>query len=174
MTLSRHISRIIKSKKGFTLIELLVVIGILGILAAGLLAAIDPLEQLRKAQDQTRQKIAVEYHGALTRYYATNLAMPWGATPPTAGLLSAAPQTTYTTALTDRGELKTTFSQAAGNYLGEIYLTGTSTGDVIVCFDPRSKSMTLQAGTLYTNSGAANAACPATSPTDTSCHWCAR
>jgi len=34
---------------GFTLMELLIVIGVLGILAAGLLAAIDPFEQLKKA-----------------------------------------------------------------------------------------------------------------------------
>ena len=43
-----HISQ---KKKGFTLIELLIVIGILGILAAGLQAAIDPIEQLKKGQD---------------------------------------------------------------------------------------------------------------------------
>jgi len=35
-----------ETNKGFTLMELLIVIGVLGILAAGLLAAIDPFEQL--------------------------------------------------------------------------------------------------------------------------------
>lgn len=39
------------SDKGFTLIELLIVIAILGILAAGLLLAIDPAEKLRQGQD---------------------------------------------------------------------------------------------------------------------------
>ena len=37
--------------KGFTLIELLIVIELLGALAAGLLAAIDPFEQLKKGVD---------------------------------------------------------------------------------------------------------------------------
>ena len=36
-----------KRNFGFTLMELLIVIGVLGILAAGLLAAIDPFEQLK-------------------------------------------------------------------------------------------------------------------------------
>lgn len=39
------------SDKGFTLIELLIVIAIIGILAGGLLLAIDPAEKLRQGQD---------------------------------------------------------------------------------------------------------------------------
>lgn len=39
------------SSSGFTLIELLIVIAILGILAAGLLLAIDPAEKLRQGAD---------------------------------------------------------------------------------------------------------------------------
>lgn len=40
-----------KNKKGFTLIELLIVIAILGVLAASLLAFIDPFEQLARTRD---------------------------------------------------------------------------------------------------------------------------
>jgi prepilin-type N-terminal cleavage/methylation domain-containing protein len=68
-----------KSKKGFTLIELLVVIGILGILAAALIATIDPFEQLNKAQDSTVKNTMVEYITANIRYYATHNDYPWGA-----------------------------------------------------------------------------------------------
>src|SRR3990172_7528642 len=38
-------------RKGFTLIELLVVIGLLAVIAAGVVALINPLEKNRQAQD---------------------------------------------------------------------------------------------------------------------------
>ena len=50
---------LVSNKAGFTLIELLVVIGILGILAAALVATIDPFEQLKKADDAKIKNIAV-------------------------------------------------------------------------------------------------------------------
>ena len=43
-------------KKGFTLIELLIVIGILGILVAAVLLAINPAEGQKKARDTKRMK----------------------------------------------------------------------------------------------------------------------
>lgn len=63
--------------KGFTLMELLIVIGVLGILAAGLLAAIDPFEQLKKARDTNNRSAAVEFLGASQRYYTTHGYLPW-------------------------------------------------------------------------------------------------
>ncbi len=65
---------------GFTLIELLVVIGVLGILAAGLLAAVDPFEQLKKARDANNRNASIESLNALTRYYATHGVQPWWST----------------------------------------------------------------------------------------------
>lgn len=57
--------------------ELLIVIGVLGILAAGLLAAIDPFEQLKKARDTNNRSAAIEFLGASQRYYATHGYLPW-------------------------------------------------------------------------------------------------
>src|SRR3990167_265507 len=76
-----------KLSQGFTLIELLIVIGVLGILASGLLAAVDPFEQLKKARDANNRNAAVETLNAMTRYYATHGYLPWwsGATIATCG-----------------------------------------------------------------------------------------
>src|SRR5258708_17703790 len=68
---------IASSQKGFTLIELLVVLGILGILAAVLLAAINPIEQLNKAQDAGLKEAATQFVTANTAYYSTHNAFPW-------------------------------------------------------------------------------------------------
>jgi len=63
--------------QGFTLIELLIVIGVLGILAAGLLAAVDPFEQLKKGRDSNTRNQVVELHNGFIRYYATHGDLPW-------------------------------------------------------------------------------------------------
>ena len=67
----------LKRDTGFTLIELLVVIGILGVLAAMLVATIDPFEQIKKAQDSSVQNATVEFEGAMIRYYTAQNGFPW-------------------------------------------------------------------------------------------------
>ena len=57
--------------------ELLIVIGVLGILAAGLLAAIDPFEQLKKAKDTNNRSATIELLQSLQRFYATHGDFPW-------------------------------------------------------------------------------------------------
>ena len=58
------------SSKGFTLIELLIVIAILGVLAAGVLAAIDPADKIASANDARAQN-DISALGRATETYAT-------------------------------------------------------------------------------------------------------
>ncbi len=56
------------SSSGFTLVELLIVIAILGILAAGLLLAIDPADKIKQANDQNVMNSVREYANRAEQY----------------------------------------------------------------------------------------------------------
>lgn len=148
--------------KGFTLMELLIVIGVLGILAAGLLAAIDPFEQLKKARDSNYRSGGIELLQSLQRYYANHGYFPWrgnGTTCATENAAKLAPTTPVASLaaatvkvganqdaeikscldeLIGDGELKATFSQGLNTTL---YLSSWSKTDVRVCYSPESKSI---------------------------------
>jgi prepilin-type N-terminal cleavage/methylation domain-containing protein len=62
----------IKLQKGFTLIELLVVIGILAILLAITLIAINPARQFGQANDTARRSAATQILNAIGQYTASN------------------------------------------------------------------------------------------------------
>ena len=55
--------------RGFTLIELLIVIAIMGILAAAVLVAINPLRRSQQARDASRKSDIGQYASALQAYY---------------------------------------------------------------------------------------------------------
>lgn len=171
------------SQKGFTLVELLVVIGVLGILATGLLATIDPLEQLRKGSDSNLKTTSLELQNALTRYYSVHGTYPWdsvangGAACTTLTVGTAVNVNTgfgtCLTTLQNEGELKTTFSGQA-SILNRLFLTDTTSGStksVAICFDPDSKSESKRAETKYAQNGPSGAACDPT--TSNTCYWCA-
>ncbi len=156
-----------KLSKGFTLIELLIVIGVLGILASGLLAAVDPFEQLKKARDANNRNAAVETLNALTRYYATHGVLPWWSTVTTCGTTAATFDPLRVTesgyphnflklanttsadynanvnaCITDSviadGELKSGFFSGLS---ATLYLASGSKTGVIVCYAPEGKAL---------------------------------
>ena len=149
-----------KGSFGFTLIELLIVIALLGALAIGLLAALDPFEQLKKGTDTGTRNTMNEFHGATIRFYAIKNHMPWvddslavidnqePAGSPTNDQLSDYPNTIA--AITQTGELKAEFAELAGGQMDNIILTGTNDPPVLyVCFKPTAKSFMADPNTKY-------------------------
>ena len=63
-------------KKGFTLIELLIVIAVLGVLAAVVLVAIDPAQQLARGRDSGRKTSIGQLGRAMQAYYTTQQGYP--------------------------------------------------------------------------------------------------
>lgn len=66
--------------KGFTLIELIIVIAIIGILAAVIIAVLNPVTQIHKAQDAGRKTALKNVQNALEQYYSDHGAYPVAAT----------------------------------------------------------------------------------------------
>ncbi len=58
-----------KSLQGFTLIELLIVIAVLGVLAAVVLVAINPLEQLARGRDAGRKSTASQLKNSVLAFF---------------------------------------------------------------------------------------------------------
>jgi prepilin-type N-terminal cleavage/methylation domain-containing protein len=175
-----------KLAKGFTLIELLVVLGILGILAAALLATINPVEQLNKASDTSLKNLAAQFVSANVRYYSVKSAMPWNSVATggeacyNAGTTLASVRlsslSTCVNALVTSGELKQSFVNSSN--LNNAFVTNPNpqTGnaaDTIVCFQPRSEAQQRDANTRYTQAGAIGASCKSQGGTN-NCYWCAQ
>lgn len=172
--------------QGFTLIELLVVIGILGVLAAALVATIDPFEQINKARDTSKKNIAVEYLNASTRYYTTHNYMPWDVEANVAGCningnqgpgqtaLNDASFTPCVKALADENELKEGFLSAGE--LKDVYATYDDTqgqNNIAVCFLPQSVSQQKDPIAKYNRNGTDGTDCKSLGGS-TTCYWCAK
>ncbi len=59
------------TKRGFTLIELLIVIAILGILAAAVLVAVNPIKRQRQARDAARKSDVGQLATGLQAFFTT-------------------------------------------------------------------------------------------------------
>ncbi|MEK7550980.1 MAG: type II secretion system protein [Patescibacteria group bacterium] len=167
----------LRENAGFTLIELLVVIGILGVLAAALIATIDPFEQIKKANDTNSKNTTVEFINANIRYYTTHGKLPWEAgqvtgCASTANSLNAASAQNCVTGLIAEGELKSAFNNAS-SVLETIRYTG-STSNVIACYQPDSKAGQKDPNTIYNGTtGLATTGCKSQGGS-TDCYWCSQ
>lgn len=159
---------------------MLIVIALLGALAVGLLAAVDPFEQLKKGTDTSRRNTVAEFYNAAIRYYAVNSAFPWGTASQPSGTPLADPNYGFSGIgnLETSGELKQNFSNLAGgvNALNQMYVTAvTSAGttQVIVCFLPASKSFQFDQNTRYDDAGNTTNQTQCKSQSGpSSCYWC--
>ncbi|KKR31734.1 MAG: hypothetical protein UT63_C0062G0005 [Candidatus Gottesmanbacteria bacterium GW2011_GWC2_39_8] len=167
--------------KGFTLIELLIVIALLGALAIGLLATVDPFEQLKKGRDTSTRNTVSEFYNAALRYYSIKGQFSWGT-----GGLNAFGYSSDTMALDDMGsditefmttgELKQRFMDLAGtSNLAKIYVTSTDAEQLSVCYKPESKAFQEDANTQFSADASTDGAATCNSQVSGSgdnCYWC--
>lgn len=166
---------------GFTLIEILIVVALLGALAIGLMATLDPFQQIRKGTDSTRRTMASDLYRAFISYQATKGSFPWTANLPIT-LANAASMTTtgtgYISMLVDAGELKGNFITAAGSHLGKLNVTSTADANLVydlnICFLPESKSFANDPSAIYSSAGLdGGATCKGAVPAGTvTCYIC--
>jgi len=158
-----------KINRGFTLIELLIVIALLGALAVGLLAAVDPFEQLKKGRDTSTRNTAAEFQGALIRFYASRGTFPTSIAIPTTNTLNNLAGAV--TELQQAGELKTDFLLLAGTgNVTRININIPTSERAVVCLNPESKSFRNDQYTKYDSTGNEKVGCPNATATD--CYVC--
>jgi prepilin-type N-terminal cleavage/methylation domain-containing protein len=121
-------------QSGFTLVELLVVIGILGIIMAVTIIAINPAQQFQNARNAQRQADVSTILDAIYEYEATNA----GALPPGATNVSTTPKdlgalAAQTASSTSFATPNLTFNGLSGNIIltgGSVTVSGcTQAGD---------------------------------------------
>lgn len=168
--------------KGFTLLELLIVIALLGALFIGLLATLDPLEQIKKGGDTARRNITAELYGSSINYYAVRNGYPW--TSDITGmagsdtLMTSSPNG-YISQIVSSGELKNDFITLAGSgNLSKLFLTSTADANglrqnLTICFLPESKAFGRDVNAQYGKMGAVSSGCLSTGG-GSPCYFCVK
>lgn len=167
----------LRSKLGFTLIELLIVISLLGALAVGMLAALDPLEQIKKGTDTGTRNTVEEIYNAMVRFYAIKTKFPWGTDIFDTMAANSSDALVYVSDVIEAGELKIDFVQLAGTTrLSGILMTSTDPDQLTVCFEPVSKSFQKDPNTKWSSEGTDQSGgtdCKSSGGT-ADCFWCVK
>jgi len=175
-----------KFTKGFTLIELLIVIALLGALAVALLAALDPLEQIKKGTDTGVRNTVQEISNSFTRYASVKSgAMPytgaiaWGSI----GTSTNGAMGTVLENVITAGELKQDFFSLAGDQLNKIFIVADQS-KAYVCFQPTAKSFMVDNNTKFVTGTISGGTATMTEDTTcgaggtnsggVACYWCVR
>lgn len=181
-------------KRGFTLVELLVVIAILGIIAVGLIVAIDPIEQINRASDSSRRSLATDVMNSFNRFYASknySAACPDSACATYLNGLSTTTSvdvsalTTVNTNLNSAGETKSANSytghQQAANVKATLANTATANAaTVVLCWQPKSKGQRSNANvadpnsTVFDGIGALQTALACPADNTNTCYQCVK
>ncbi len=117
----------LRNRVGFTLIELLVVIGVLAVIAAGVIALIDPTEKLRQANDVKAQNDVSQIVTALQSYAAQNSGY-YPCVAQAAGCPQGAAGGSWSTAIVNSGEL-TVLPTAPSGYTAYGYSANVAGGN---------------------------------------------
>ena len=160
-------------KKAFTLIELLIVVAILAILAIGVLAAIDPIEQFSKGQDTTLVNMAAEYKSALDRYYVANSTYPTSLTGVATSVLSSGAGSNSVTALMNSGELKSSFTSNSQMLANLIVVISSANAVPVVCTNLlQSRTFNYNSSARYATNGTSMPAATCPTSAKTTCAIC--
>lgn len=115
-------------KPGFTLMELILVIGVIGILSAVVITAINPLEQLQKARGQERVAEAKALQKAFMQSIIKNVT--WSNVPVTISNAVDICQSTVTGSTCTSTHGGYDLSSLAPSYLAEIPVDSSQTGSI--------------------------------------------
>lgn len=156
------IAKKIKAKiKGFTLIELLVVIGILCVLLAIVLIAVNPLENLNKARDVATVTVSTDFASATKYYYVSEKTFPWKKNQTCRNELASGETVkdmpSCVNELTSSGKLGEKVTDASESK--DIYVTECNDG-IALCYGPKSSYFINSAEAKYTKNGVVQPGCP--------------